>query len=397
MKHKKKIALLWADPFNGNRGVGALAYSTVYLIKKIEEELKCELDITILGTNPGIHKLQLGEMEISIKGIKCINSVKSLLYKLIKPSLFFSYFKFDYILDAGYGDAYSDIYGLQTFEGLDFSKKFYRFIGKKQLMMPQTIGPYKDTTAKKEAIRSIEGCSVVFPRDKLSYDFVCQNTKQKEVYEMIDSAFFMPYKKASLNNDFVNVGIGISALLWRGGYSGKNEFGLKSDYQDLMRKAISYFLKIENVRIHLVPHVVMGDHHIENDYVVSRDIVNEFNDSRVQLSPFFITPIDAKNFISALDFFSGARMHACIAAFSSGVPVFPMAYSRKFNGLFNKTLNYDQMGDMLHDSSEEVLSKLDIAFKSRDVLKEAIDNRLQTIVKKRYDLLMEKIKIFLSN
>ena len=47
----------------------------------------------------------------------------------------------------------------------------------------------------------------------------------------------------------------------------------------------------------------------------------------------------------------GARMHACIAAFSSGVPVVPMAYSRKFEGLFG-SLGYDRTVDCTADSAE---------------------------------------------
>ena len=37
------------------------------------------------------------------------------------------------------------------------------------------------------------------------------------------------------------------------------------------------------------------------------------------LAPRFSTPSEAKTYIAGLDFFMGARMHACIAAFSSGV------------------------------------------------------------------------------
>ena len=35
-------------------------------------------------------------------------------------------------------------------------------------------------------------------------------------------------------------------------------------------------------------------------------------------------------------------MHACIAAFSAGTPVLPVAYSRKFSGLFG-LLGYDHV------------------------------------------------------
>lgn len=40
-----------------------------------------------------------------------------------------------------------------------------------------------------------------------------------------------------------------------------------------------------------------------------------------------------------MNLFTGARMHATIGAISSGVAVIPVAYSRKFNGLYD-TLQY---------------------------------------------------------
>jgi polysaccharide pyruvyl transferase WcaK-like protein len=364
-------------------------------LKKLESELEYKLDITILGTIPGKNILKINDIEYKVKGAKCLNSFKSLVFKLVNPKLFFSYFKYYYILDADYGDAYSDIYGVDTFNGLNFTKIFFRLINKPQLLLPQTIGPYKDEVVRKQAIKSINSCHTVLTRDKLSKDYVLKNTNQKNVFELIDIAFFMPYKPDKLDKSCVNVGIGISALLWRGGYTGKNELGLKNDYQDLIRNIISSFLKRDNVRIYLVPHVVMGDHHIENDYVVSKDIVTEFNDIKLLLSPFFITPIDAKNFISGLDFFTGSRMHACIAAFSSGVPVFPIGYSRKFNGLFEDTLDYGYMGDLLTENSEDIIKKLNAAFEDRHKLSEIIDQRMNSIVKERYNILMEKLKQFL--
>lgn len=43
----------------------------------------------------------------------------------------------------------------------------------------------------------------------------------------------------------------------------------------------------------------------------------------------FITALDVKNYICNMDILIAPRMHASIAAFSSGVPVLPFAYSRK--------------------------------------------------------------------
>ena len=63
----------------------------------------------------------------------------------------------------------------------------------------------------------------------------------------------------------------------------------------------------------------------------------------------------AKSYISSLGAFTGARMHATIAAFSSGVPTVPFAYSKKFAGLYG-SLGYDFIVDARElDTPEAVL------------------------------------------
>jgi polysaccharide pyruvyl transferase WcaK-like protein len=89
-------------------------------------------------------------------------------------------------------------------------------------------------------------------------------------------------------------------------------------------------------------------------------------------------------------------MHACIAAFSSGVPVYPIAYSRKFNGLFVETLEYSYMGDLISQSEEQFLDGLKSAFESRTMLKETIEDRMNTIVKEMGGTLKESLVEFLD-
>jgi polysaccharide pyruvyl transferase WcaK-like protein len=89
-------------------------------------------------------------------------------------------------------------------------------------------------------------------------------------------------------------------------------------------------------------------------------------------------------------------MHACIAAFSSGVPVFPLAYSRKFNGLFGDTLLYNNFGDLVIESEFEIMEKLSDSFSNKEFLFESIRTSLDTIIEERYQLLQEQLKIFLN-
>lgn len=71
----------------------------------------------------------------------------------------------------------------------------------------------------------------------------------------------------------------------------------------------------------------------------------------------FVSPIDAKNYISKLDFFIGARMHATIGAFSSGVPIAPIAYSRKFSGLYG-SIGYPYIIDCTVLDESEATNKV---------------------------------------
>jgi polysaccharide pyruvyl transferase WcaK-like protein len=80
-------------------------------------------------------------------------------------------------------------------------------------------------------------------------------------------------------------------------------------------------------------------------------------------------------------------MHSTIGAFSAGVPVIPVAYSRKFNGLFN-TLEYpyyiDAKGPIsIEEAIEKTLSWIGQASelkKTIDIKKAIYQTRLQKYV-----------------
>jgi polysaccharide pyruvyl transferase WcaK-like protein len=69
-----------------------------------------------------------------------------------------------------------------------------------------------------------------------------------------------------------------------------------------------------------------------------------------------------------MDFFCGSRMHACIAAVSSGVPTVPISYSRKFTGLF-ESLGYSPVADCKADSEDQILETIRSGFHQREILK----------------------------
>ena len=378
-----------------NRGCEALTYSLIFLITHALARRGIACNITLVNSGNDCN----GEYELNINDekIKYVSNC-NIVYPLNGLHKWFFFLKMflksgqltarrnviretDYIFDIGGGDSFSDIYGCARFKKVNSIYKFARAHRKKYCILPQTIGPFEDASIRKEAIKTIAAAGLVMARDRQSYDYVRELVPQQEnVAEYIDAAFFLPYTKRSFPNDFINVGLNVSALLWNGGYTKDNQFGLRVDYPKVILMIIDQFLSMQNVKLHLVPHVNGSFRDVENDYGVCYDLCRKYSNPRLILSDFFLGPIEAKDYIAGLDFFMGARMHSTIAAFSSLVPVVPMAYSRKFNGLFKATLHYDHVADLKIDTTKQILETIMSAFERRVELKQEEAIQMQTTV-----------------
>lgn len=408
----KEINIILANaPINDiNRGCVALTISSIYLIDRVckEERIAYKLFLPNSGLSIGKkYSLPFGDHNIEFytlgytEGPGKLLSLKIIIDKLLKHKYFenLKVFKHaDIIFDIGLGDSFSDIYGKERFEWIDLIHKIARRYKKDYYFLPQTIGPFKDINFKKKAIKSLLGSKLVMVRDRQSYNYVKENvSKQHNVKEYIDVAFFLPYKKMQFNKEHIHVGINISDMLWKDVDLNLNPYGLNLNYQETVLSIIDYFLSLNDVQLHLVPHVVNGSRYTESDYNICYDLWNKFENPHITLAPFFLEPVEAKNYISGLDFFIGARMHATIAAFSSLVPVVPMAYSRKFNGLFVETLNYKHIVDMKTDTTTSTLDKIKETYRKRIELRDEIGRINETIVAANKQNLIEDLKRIIIN
>jgi len=83
--------------------------------------------------------------------------------------------------------------------------------------------------------------------------------------------------------------------------------------------------------------------------------------------PHFTDPVVAKSFISGCDVLVGSRMHACIAASSSGVATIPVAYSRKFAGLF-ESIGYRHTIDAREVETDSAVEGVLSLYEEREAL-----------------------------
>lgn len=406
MKNSVNIILANALVKNGNRGCVALSFASMAIIDEILNEAKIGHVFYLpdsLFFDEKEHAINLNGMHLKFFdcrypiGLTMKDNLKIYVNVFLgKKNHAKKIFKdADYILDIGQGDSFADIYGEYRFKSIDLIHKIARKYNKPYCLLPQTIGPFEDESIRESAIESITTATMVMARDKQSYDFVKQNApSQSHAGEYIDVAFFLPYAKKKHDDGFVHIGLNVSALLWHGGYTKNNQFALTVDYPVLVRGIIEYFLSLDKVKLHLIPHVVSSERHIENDYAVSYDLYEEYANPQLVLAPLFLDPVMAKSYIAGLDFFMGTRMHATIAAFSSGVPVVPMAYSRKFNGLFVDTLDYADMVDLKTQGCADIIETIKHCYEQRAQLKDCIEKRLDGVVRERKTQLYNDLKKF---
>ena len=216
------------------------------------------------------------------------------------------------------------------------------------ILAPQTIGPFQNFFTKSIARLVMRRCAIVFTRDSLSTDFVQTLDRKIKFVEATDVAFALPCEKPPEMPDGlarnVRVGLNVSGLLYHGGYTRKNQFTLKVNYRQLIDRILEHFSRVPNVSVHLISHVIVSKRFevVEDDFRTAEKIAERFPDTI--LEPAIMSPSETKGLISEMDFFVGSRMHACIAAFSTGVPTLPLAYTRKFRGLF-ESFNYNHVAD----------------------------------------------------
>jgi polysaccharide pyruvyl transferase WcaK-like protein len=223
------------------------------------------------------------------------------------------------------------------------------------LLSPQTIGPFEAAAYRRLAGAVMTRAAAVVVRDPESMAAVVEIAPGARTVQSVDVAFALPYddKRGERGGPRLRVGLNVSGLLDHEARSGRNRFGLQADYAQLMERLLATLVARRDIEPHLIAHVAGDRDGPDNDEPVARRLAKRF--PTVVLAPRFAGPREAKTYISSLDFLVAARMHACIAAFSAGVPVLPVAYSRKFSGLFGM-LDYRWMVPVTGMNTDEALA-----------------------------------------
>lgn len=330
-----RVGLVWQSPLSTNLGLVALAQANRAIVLEEAQALGLSVQLVFFSA-----KVSSGSESEGNSGDRYVLLSRNMLSPLGAIRARRELDACDILFDIGEGDSFSDIYGWLRFLKVAATKFLVSKARRKLILSPQTIGPFYHPLAKRIGAAAMKRAAHVFARDDISYDRAAgllSNTDR--LVQTADIAFELPTRPdwpvsfPTLAADRIHVGINVSGLLSRGGYSGENQFNLTLDYSALIERLCAHFSEVEGVQLWLVPHVHnSAAASIESDRSISLEIAKRFRG--VEVAPAFRSATDAKTFISKMNFFTGARMHATIAAVSTGVACVPMSYSLKFEGLY---------------------------------------------------------------
>ena len=306
----------------------------------------------------------------------------------------------DFIGSLAGGDSFSDIYGLRRFWYVSLPQLLVLVLGKRLTLLPQTLGPFKGLTARTVAGFILRHADRVYTRDRESAQEVrpLMGRHAAKLAFSYDLAFLLqpiaPKEKPAwleTVSGHALVGLNISGLLYRGGYSQKNMFDLRANYPELVRRLIEYFIEQQNAHVVLVPHVYGLPNDLESDPAAGAEIYKELEAryrGRLHLVTGEYDQHEIKYLIGRCDFVLGSRMHACIAALSQGVPAIGLAYSKKFLGVLRTVGAEKLVVDLREYDVDRIIALTEAAYATREETRADLQQKMPAVRQSVSDLLV---------
>lgn len=263
------------------------------------------------------------------------------------------------------GDVLGEDYGFLPLVWRLYYLSLGLIMKKPVLIYSEGLGPFNSRIAKIAAKIFFKKCVYISVRDEISLKNILDLgiTNPPVVDLVADSAFLLEKStEARLNykrDGKKLIGVAVSKLAAQYGFSYKGDSSYKS-FVIFMAEVIDWLIDYHSSEVILIPHVVQVG---RNDYETAEDIIRLVkNKKRIRIVEKDLTASELKAVISYCDLVIASRMHASIAALSTGVPVVGIAYSHKMNGIFRSlkietVIHIKELGWEITDMISETIEK----------------------------------------
>jgi polysaccharide pyruvyl transferase WcaK-like protein len=286
---KRRMVLLGASLDTDNMGVNVLAAGAVKCV--LSRFPDAEISFFDYATEASLHMLKVNGREVVIPKVNIRFSKKFYLPNNIALLLLSATLMrwvpsgslrrwvlarnrwlrhladADIILSIAGGDSFSDIYGLARLLYVSLPQVLAIVMGRRLMLLPQTIGPFKRTFSRLLARYILRRADRVYARDSHSLaeaEAVCGGEQGPQKFAFCYDVGFVvdavaPARLEELpvqtNSEVPLVGLNVSGLLFNGGYTRDNMFGLQADYPNFIHELIDFLVRQKGAAVLLVPHV----------------------------------------------------------------------------------------------------------------------------------------------
>lgn len=383
------ITLLNAAPDTGNQGVSALCHAMVAGLASRGAEA-----ITVADHGIGLRHADWNGTKVDLVGLThtrrvwrgdSLRAAHALLRfgaDCTAPARAVA--RSRAVLDISGGDSFTDLYGRRRFRAMVLSKRLALAAGVPLILLPQKLGPFEDPFLEDEAVGILLRAAAVWVRDAESFRFLREALGSRfdpARHRLgVDVAVALPQREpegldAELarwlapGRNFPLAGLNVSGLLCNDAEGAREVFGLADRHTDQAEALARALLAADpRLRLLLVPHVHRPEGDIESDLAAARALrrrLGEDGAERVRILEAPLGAMELKWILARLDWFAGARMHATIGAFSSGVPTLGLGYSDKAYGVFAECGIGDDVADLRRLDARGVAERALASFAGR--------------------------------
>lgn len=397
------ITLLNAAPDTGNQGVSALCHSVVSGLAK-----RGAKQITVADHGRGLRRSDWGYASVNLVGLThhrrfwrgdslrtahAMVKLRGLVGAASRAVL-----GSRAVLDISGGDSFTDIYGKKRFQAMALTKRMALDAGVPLILLPQKLGPFLDPACEREATEIMRCAAAIWVRDAQSYRYL-----QKQLgpdfdpdrhFLGTDVAVALPAKQPSKLSDDVRrwitgdrnfplAGINVSGLLCNESVRARRDFGLASGHDEQIAELARSVLRHDpRARLLLVSHVHKPVTEVESDLRAANELAQRLGPDakdRVRVIEDQPDAMELKWILSRLDWFAGARMHATIGAFSSGVPTLGLGYTDKAQGVFDECGIGSDVADLRKLDARGLAHRAVASFADRRRIRLDLEKRLEGI------------------
>lgn len=259
--------------------------------------------------------------------------------------------------------------------------------GKKLILFPNSIGPFKSFFAKSLAKFTLNNYSCVIAREPYSFEIAKSLKLRSPVYITSDTALLFsstdyPVKNLRCYGDYL---IGVSPGFYSHSFSKKLIFAHTKVFASVFDSIIERY----GFFIVFLPHYTNklgGD-----DLEICRLILREMKRSDRAIIVESKNVSEFKALIAQMNIIISSKLHPAVLAAGSFIPALCIAYDFKQTGFF-KSLHLDECVIPIHlFSSKLLLSKIEYVWTNQNIIKTILEQRvpeLQASIKNLIEIIL---------